>query len=124
MAREFGRSDRVADFLRSELARLIQLEMRDPRVGMVSVTAVDVTRDLGLAKVYVTVVGKETEEEAEETVEALNNAAGYLRSQIAKTNTMRSTPKIRFYFDNSVHRGAHMTALIDTLVPAASDDTE
>ena len=86
MAREYSRAQRVGDFLKQELATLIQFEVRDPRVGMVSITDVEVSRDMSYARVYVTVLGKETEEDAEESVAALNKAAGFLRSQIARSN--------------------------------------
>ena len=97
MAKEFGRTQRVADFLKRELASLIQLEMRDPRVGMVSITDVEVSRDMSHAKVFVTVLGKETEEETAESVEVLNQAAGFLRSQVAKGGVRKvtSTPTAR-----------------------------
>jgi len=118
MAREFSRTQRVADFLKQELAGLIQLELRDPRIGMVSVTGVEVSRDMAYAKVFVTVLGKDTEEEAMASLEALNHAAGFLRSQIAKINNARTTPKLRFVFDQSIGRGAHMSKLIDDAVAA------
>ena len=102
MAREYSRTQRVADFLKQELASLIQLEVRDPRVGMVSITDVEVSRDMSHAKVFFTELGKDTEQEAAESVEALNKAAGFLRSKIASSNNTRNTPKLRFYFDNSV----------------------
>lgn len=113
MAREFSRTQRVADFLRKELAGLIQFELRDPRIGMISITDVEVSRDLAYAKVFVTALGKDSEEEAAGAVEALNHAAGFLRSQIAKVMQARTTPKLRFVFDASVGRGAHMSELID-----------
>ena len=119
MAREFTRSDRVEDFLRQELAQLIQQEVRDPRVGMVMVTGVDVSRDIAYAKVFVTVVGIENKEDSVETIDALNNAAGFLRSQLAKRHNMRSTPKLRFYYDTSVVRGTELTNLISR---ARADD--
>lgn len=118
MPREFSRTQRVADFLKQELAGLIQLELRDPRVGMVSVTGVEVSRDMSYAKVYVTVLGKDTEEEAAASLDALNHAAGFLRSQIAKINNARTTPKLRFVFDRSIGRGAQMSKLIDDAVAA------
>ncbi len=119
MAREFTRSDRVEDFLRQELAQLIQQEVRDPRVGMVMVTGVDVSRDIAYAKVFVTVVGIENKEDSVETIDALNNAAGFLRSQLAKRHNMRSTPKLRFCYDTSVVRGTELTNLISR---ARADD--
>ena len=118
MAREYSRTQRVADFLKQELATLIQLQVRDPRVGMVSVTDVEVSRDMAHAKVFVTVLGKETEAEARESVDVLNNAAGFLRSHIARSNTARTTPKLRFYFDASVGRGQYLSDLIDRAVSA------
>ncbi|HET8710004.1 MAG TPA: 30S ribosome-binding factor RbfA [Spongiibacteraceae bacterium] len=119
MAKEFSRTSRVADFLKQELAQLIQLEVRDPRVGMVSVTGAEVSRDLSHATVYVTVLGKDSAEEAEEAIAALNHAAGFLRSQIAKISNARTTPRLRFVFDASIGRGARMSKLIDDAV--ASD---
>jgi ribosome-binding factor A len=116
MAREFARTSRVGDFIKQELASLIQLELRDPRIGMVSVTGVEVSRDFSHATVFVTVLGKESAEEAEESIAALNHAAGFLRTQIAKVNNARTTPKLRFVFDGSIVRGARMSKLIDDAV--------
>jgi ribosome-binding factor A len=108
----------VGDFLKQELARLIQLELRDPRIGMVSVTGVEVSRDLAHAKVFVTMLGKDTEADAAEPLAALNHAAGFLRSQVARISTARTTPKLRFVFDASIGRGAHLSSLIDSAVAA------
>ncbi len=116
MGREFSRTQRVADYLRRDLALLIQQEVNDPRVGMVTVTDVEVSRDLAHAKVFVTVVGKETAEDAAESIDALNHAAGFLRSQVAKGTQWRTTPKLRFIHDDSVYRGANLSALIDRAV--------
>lgn len=116
MAKEFSRTSRVGDFLKQELAQLIQLEVRDPRVGMVSVTGAEVSRDLSHATVYVTVLGKDSAEDAAESIAALNHAAGFLRSQIAKISNARTTPRLRFVFDASIGRGARMSKLIDDAV--------
>ena len=121
MAKEFKRTSRVGDFLKQELAGLIQLEVRDPRVGMVSVTGVEVSRDLSHATVYITVLGKDSEAEAAESIAALNHAAGFLRSQVAKISNARTTPKLRFVFDASIGRGARMSKLIDDAVAADRD---
>ena len=112
MAREFSRAERVADYLQRELAMLIQRELRDPRLGMVSVTAVKVSRDLAHARVYVTFLDSDTEEEAKPGIDVLNGAAGYLRSHLAKSTSMRTVPGLRFVFDSSVGRGRHLEALI------------
>ena len=112
MAKEYARTQRVADYLQRELAALIQHQVRDPRVGMVSVTGVDVSRDLGHAKIYYTVLGVDSSDDAKESTEALNKAAGFLRSQLSKDSSMRSVPQLRFYFDSSVGRGRHLEDLI------------
>lgn len=116
MAKEYSRTQRVGDFLKRELSTKIQFEIRDPRVGMVSITDVEVSRDMAHAKVFITVLGKETEEEAKESIEVLNKAAGFLRSQMARMSNARTTPKLRFFFDSSVVRGQHLSNLIKTAV--------
>ena len=121
MAKEYSRTERVADSLKRELAGLIQFEMRDPRVGMVSITAVQVSRDLSYSKVYCTVMGKEESADAEESIAALNKAAGFLRSQLSRSSSMRTVPQLRFYFDSSVGRGAHMEDLIERAVASDRD---
>ena len=112
MAKEYARTQRVADYLQRELAALIQREVRDPRLGMVSVTGVEVSRDLGHAKVYYTVLNADSQDDAGECTEVLNHAAGFLRSALSRDSTMRSVPQLRFYFDASVGRGREMEALI------------
>lgn len=118
MAREFGRPQRLADYLRKELSQIIQKEMRDPRIGMVGVTDVEVSKDLLHAKVFVTVFGKDTSEAMAEPLQVLNHAAGFLRSKIAQSATMRTTPTLRFYFDDSIIRGSHLSHLIDEAIMA------
>lgn len=111
--REFSRTQRVADYLKRELAELIQQEMRDPRVGMVNINDVEVSKDYAHAKVFVTFVGKETDQECEQACETLNHAAGFLRSAIAAGNQMRTTPRLFFKYDRSVRQGQHLSGLID-----------
>ena len=114
MARAFSRQTRVSDYLRRDLSLLIQREIRDPRLTMVSVTEVEVSRDLSHAKVFVTVLGCEDKASSVEAITALNGAAGFLRSMIAKTTTWRTTPALRFVYDESVSRGSYLSSLIDT----------
>ena len=133
-----ARTQRVADQIRREIAVLIQMELNDPRIGMVSVTAVKVSRDLSYAKIYVTVLnsladsgavnsstlsapGQLDKLEIEENLEALNRASGYLRSLLAKRLTLRSVPKLRFHYDGSVERGRHISELIDHAIAADRD---
>ncbi len=84
MSRVSTRVDKVADLLKKEVALLIQSEVRDPRVGMASVTGVKVSKDLAHASVYVTLLGKSNAEEAQEGIEALNKASGFLRAEHAR----------------------------------------
>ena len=121
MAKEYARTQRVADYLQRELAALIQHEVRDPRVGMVSITGVDVSRGMGHARVYYTSMSANSAEEASESTEALNKAAGFLRSQLSRDSSMRMVPQLRFYFDSSVGRGRDLEDLIRK---AADSDRE
>ena len=120
MPKEFNRSQRVADYLQRELAQLIQQELRDPRLGLVSVNAVDVSRDMAHAKVYVTFLSRDEQSGAEhdELIEVLNKAAGYLRKLIAAGMNMRTTPRLQFVFDSSIDRGSYLSSLIDEAVAA------
>lgn len=113
MPREFKRSDRVADAIQRSLAHIIQMEVRDPRLGMVNINAVAVSRDLSLAKVYVTFVGQGGEVEDEEKVAVLNKAASFIRGLMARDINIRVTPRLVFMYDKSVVRGQRMTDLID-----------
>ncbi len=126
MAKEYKRTDRVADYLRKELATLIQFGMRDPRVAMVSITEVEVSKDLAYARVYFTVLGKDSEDEAKDSAEALNRAAGFMRSQLSKDSSMRMVPQLKFLFDKSVGRGRYMEDLIGRAVAAdgAREDSQ
>lgn len=118
MAQEYSRTQRVGDYLKRELALLIQQEVRDPRVGMVNINEVEVSRDLSHAKVFVTFVGERIDQDCAQSLQALNKASGFLRSRIASTNHMRTTPRVFFVLDTSVQRGAHLTSLIDRAVAA------
>lgn len=112
MPNDFPRSHRIADFIQRELSELIRTEIKDPRVSsMVTVSSVEVSRDLGTAKVHYTIMGAQPGER-ESTEQALKNAAGFLRRKLAPRLNTRSVPQLRFYYDDSIERGAHMSALI------------
>jgi ribosome-binding factor A len=110
--KEQGRGPRVADHLRERLAELIRAEMRDPRIGMVSVNDVRVTKDLAYADVYVSALDADDSAAQEALVTVLEHAAGFLRSAVARDNTMRTTPKLRFHYDELIVNGARIESLI------------
>ena len=121
MPKDYSRTQRIGDFLQQELARLLQFTLSDPRLKMVSVTGVDVSRDLSHAKVFFTQMGVDDALAAAETTSALDRASGFLRSEIARTATLRTVPKLRFCFDESVGRGRDMEALIRDVRAADSE---
>lgn len=114
--REFGRDLRVADFIRDELAQIMQRHMRDPRVGIVSVNEVTVSKDLSYADIYVSSVDAPSTDERDTLIMVLNKAAGFFRSELAKRHRMRTTPKPRFHYDEVVERGPALEALIESAV--------
>ncbi|KQQ67603.1 ribosome-binding factor A [Pseudomonas sp. Leaf127] len=132
MAKEYSRTQRIGDQIQRELAQLIRREVKDPRVGLVTVTAVDVSRDVGHAKIYVTVMGQDDAESIAQSLKVLNTAAGFLRMQLGREMKLRSVPQLHFHYDESVVRGAHLSALIERAVAedshhqgdAASDDSK
>lgn len=102
---------RVSELIRRELATIIAREMDDPRVRFVSVTAVDVSKDLRTAKVYVTQI--DTAADAALDIHALQKAAGFLRKQLAGALTLKSIPALTFVYDNSIERGVDLSRLIE-----------
>ena len=117
MPREFPRTRRVGEQIQRELADLIRSELKDPRLGMVSISAVQVSRDMGHAKVYVSVLG--TEEQATESVRVLRHAAGFLRHKLGRLLHIRVIPELHFFLDRSLEEGARLGALINEAI--ASD---
>ena len=105
-----GRPQRLGDLIQREVAELIRLEVRDPRVGMITITSVDVSPDITHAKIFFTLLEKE---KLPETLEGLSRSAGFLRAQLAKRIKMYTTPELRFVYDESVERGDHLSRLID-----------
>lgn len=116
MAKEYSRTQRIGDQMQRELAELIRREVKDPRVGLVTITAVDVSRDVGHAKVFITVMGEDSAEDIKQSLKVLNSAAGFLRMQLGKEMKLRSVPQLHFHYDESVSRGVHLSALIERAV--------
>lgn len=119
MAREFKRADRVADALQRSIAGILRSDIRDPRIGMPNINAVVVPRDLSSAKVYTTFIGLDDPDAIEDAVRALNEAAGYIRTLLAKEINMRIVPRISFVYDRVAVEGQQLSNLIDRAV--ASD---
>ena len=119
MAKEFSRTDRVAQEIQRELAVLLQREVKDPRVTMATVSAVKVSKDLLNANVFVTFMGQDTPQQIDQAILALNKMAGFLRSMLAQRIRMRVLPRLQFKFDESLVQGRRMSSLIDLAV--ASD---
>lgn len=114
MAREFSRSKRVADQIQKDLAVLIQQEIKDPRVGLVTINAVKVSRDLNYADIYFTcMVLDDNADSQKESEKVLNGAAGFLRSELSHELRLRTTPELRFHYDALLGEGQRMTRLID-----------
>jgi ribosome-binding factor A len=105
-----GRPQKLGDLIQREVSDLIRLELRDPRVGMITITSVDVSPDMTHAKVFFTVL--ETDK-LQDTLEGLKRSAGFLRAQLAKRVQMYTTPELRFVYDESVERGDRLSRLID-----------
>jgi ribosome-binding factor A len=108
------RRARIADQIQRELAEVVRTELRDPRVGMVTLTGVEVSRDQSHAKVFFTILGPEAA--AREALEGLRRAAGFLRTAIAHRLSTRSVPELHFEHDESVERGIRLSKLIDEAV--------
>lgn len=95
---------------------MIRMDLKDPRLGMVTVSAVKVSTDMGYADVYVTVMGSTLEEKPDESLAILNDAAGFLRGELGRAIKTRITPRLRFHYDEATARGNRMAALINEAV--------
>ena len=114
MPRDYPRSRRIAEQVQRELSDIVRLELKDPRVGMITITDVEVTQDQSHAKVFFTVLG-----DAERIADAsagLKHAAGFLRSELAHRMKLRVVPQLQFKHDESVERGMRLTQLIDDAI--------
>lgn len=109
------RIERVNALLRQEIGSVVAGELKDPRISsIVSITRVETSRDLGFAKVYVSVLG--SDQEKSDTLRALGSAAGFIYRSIRPNLRMRSVPHLVFYLDEAIERGAEMVAFIDKVI--------
>lgn len=107
------RTERVGDQLRRELSVLIQREMRDPRVELVTVTRVEVSSDFSHASVHVSALG--SEDARAQALEGLESARGFLRRELARRLSLRVTPELRFFLDRGAEHSQNISALLDRL---------
>ncbi|WP_440055433.1 30S ribosome-binding factor RbfA [Pseudoalteromonas sp. T1lg65] len=114
--REFSRTDRFAQQIQKEIAVIVQREIKDPRLGMVTVSAVEVSRDLSYAKIFMTVMNTQDEDKTKQSVAILNDATGYIRSLLGKRIRARIMPELRFVLDNSLMEGMRISNLVDSVI--------
>ena len=112
--KSFSRKDRVSEQSRRELAELIRTELKDPRVGMISITDVEVTADYAHAKVFFSSMSGS--ENLAEIMTGLEKSSGFLRRELGKRISIHTTPQLHFVFDQSLERGADLSKLIQEAV--------
>jgi len=116
MPKDFSRTRRIGLQVQKDLADLIRSQIKDPRVGLVSVNAVKVSRDLSHAKVYITTLD---DDKREETLAVLKKAAGFLRHELSqRLSSIRVIPQLHFFYDESIEQGSKLTSLIEDAISA------
>ncbi|ATA25384.1 ribosome-binding factor A [Brenneria goodwinii] len=116
MAKEFSRTQRVAQEMQKEIAIIIQREVKDPRIGMATVSGVEVSRDLAYAKVFVTFLNDNEPEQVKTAIKALQDASGFIRMLLGKAMRLRVVPELTFSYDNSLVEGMRMSNLVTNVV--------
>ena len=106
----YERTTRIVEIMRQELAAVIQKDLHDPRLEIVSITEIKLAKDLSYARVYVLVLGDHVQ-----NVKALNHAAGFLRTKLAEKMSLRIVPQLKFYYDVERDRSQRVVNLIDEL---------
>jgi ribosome-binding factor A len=120
IANDFKRSDRISGLIQRKLAQIIQTEIKDPRMPrFITVSAVKVTNDMSVAKIYITVLGENEDQDL--TLELLNKASGFLRTALARSIKLRIIPQLRFVYDGSIDYGNKLRKLIDDVNLASND---
>jgi ribosome-binding factor A len=104
------RVERMREFIRDEVGQILQRGLKDPRIGFVSVTDVELSRDLRHAKIFVSIFG--TPEERQQTMEGLSSATGFVRTELARRIKIHHTPHIEFRLDDSIERGSRVAQLL------------
>lgn len=120
MAKNPSRLGRIGDQIQKDLAELIRTEVKDPRVGMITITGVEISSDHHHAKVFFTTLGGA--EAVAKAADGLQHASGFLRSQLAKGLKLRIVPELHFIYDESVERGIRLSKLIDDAIASQPED--
>lgn len=116
MAKSFSRPQRVGHELQKEIAIILQREIKDPRLGMVTVSGVELSKDLSYAKVFVTFLNDDDSEVVTQGLKVLNDATGYIRSLVGKTMKLRIIPELKFVYDQSLVEGMRMSNLVSQVI--------
>ena len=120
MAKNPSRLGRIGDQIQKDLAELIRTEVKDPRIGMITITGVEVSSDYHHAKVFFTTLGGS--EAVAKAADGLHHASGFLRFQLAKGLKLRLVPELHFVYDESVERGIRLSILIDDAIASQPED--
>ncbi|MGL9719549.1 30S ribosome-binding factor RbfA [Symbiopectobacterium sp.] len=116
MAREFSRTQRVSQEMQKEIAIILQREVKDPRIGMATVSGVDLSRDLAYAKVFVTFLNDNEPEQVKAGIKALQDASGFIRVLLGKAMRLRVVPELTFAYDNSLVEGMRISNLVTNVL--------
>lgn len=119
MSSDFSRTERIDSSIKKALATIIRDEVKDPRLGMVTIQAVQTLRDLSQAKVYFTLMPGQDRKQAQAI---LQRASGFIRHQLGRAVQLRSLPQLQFIYDDSIEEGARLQGLIESLVPPHGDN--
>ena len=127
MGREFSRLDRIGEQIQKDLALIIQRELKDPRLGMVTINAAKISKDLGYADIYFTALNVNDVDDREvcfEAKEILQDAAGYLRAELGRAIKLRTMPQLRFHYDKSIGQAQHINSLLGKARAKDAGDAE
>ncbi len=118
---QFSRKERVQEEIKREIANILRRDVKDPRIGFISITDVDISDDLSFVKVYYSTL---SDNKLEEVKSGLDKATGYIRSEIGKRIRLRVTPEISFRYDDSLKRGARIMELLSEVEKNESGETD
>lgn len=116
MPKEYARTQRVSELLQRQIAMIIQQHLDDPRAKKITISHVEISRDLSFAKIFITLLGDENPAAIKDILAFLKRATGYLRHELAGSVKLRIVPQLQFVYDNSIGQGARLSRLIDEAI--------